>query len=737
MSDSVSSKSTRLGTAVEKVKPSMPVLDAYVIRREIGKGGMAVVYEAVEKSLNRVVALKVLNNEFAQDNDLIKRFVNEAQAAARLSHPNIVQIYSIGQEKGVYYFAMENVRGESVESILAKNMKIPVSKGLDIIKQTVLALREAGRNNIIHRDIKPGNLLITEQGLVKVADFGLAAEIKELMMEKGGRIIGTPLYMSPEQAQGKEADFRSDIYSLGITFYQMLSGSPPFLSTDTKILIKKHIEEDLPKLSREIPFPVRRLISKMTNKEADKRFFDYESLLKEIDRIQKRLTRKKFYRLWIITALIPAAAVISIGILYKPLPPKVEKEKLVRKRYEEAVRRAEQYPEQYKETIRELVKIINEFPNSEYALRSEEVIDKIIQAAVKGYSEELKQVEDVQDDFIDKKQYQKLIDRYMAVKKRYKDTEGETVAEEKINSIIQIARRDYGLMEEKAKVYLNHHKYASARNLYETAADNFGISEYVRNAEDKIKAINDMEKVYEADMIFSRKAEETKKYLDECRFEEARQVMVSVEEKSKINPVLNELVRGELDKIDKTQLEYESKKFKEKIDLHQKMYFDIVRKTEKDTAVYAYKEALDAIDGGLKNIDTTEWKKGLLSIKQELQYLDMLKGSIINGINKELKDKNINNISANEDTLVFSVEDGYMAVPWMDASAERIYEIAQKYIEKNADGYIALGVFCLSDKKLLDNARRELTKALRMDPSKQEIVEKYFIRLAEIERKYI
>ena len=193
-------------------------LGGFKIERELGRGGMGVVYKAHELSLNRKAALKVLSQRLSSDEEFLKRFQREAQVIAALNHPNIVNMLSCGEDHGLYYFAMEYVNGKDPGQILEEKTSIPLAQALSITSQVAGALAEAGGRGVVHRDIKPSNIMIDEMGRAKVTDFGVAhLENSDAKLTRTGLFLGTPEYASPEQATGRTLDVRSDIYSLGST----------------------------------------------------------------------------------------------------------------------------------------------------------------------------------------------------------------------------------------------------------------------------------------------------------------------------------------------------------------------------------------------------------------------------------------------------------------------------------------------------------------------------------------
>ena len=229
---------TEIGAPAGRVQ-----LGEYIIEEKIGAGGMGQVFRAKQPSLDRMVALKVLPRGVASDRESVERFYREARSAAGLVHPNIVQIYTVGEEKGVPYFAMEYVIGEDLERRIKRGDRFTVEEAVGITASVAMALACAEEAGIVHRDIKPGNIMIDSHGVVKVTDFGLAKAVKLIDSEitQAGFIVGTPSYMAPEQAEARDVDHRTDIYSLGVVFYELLCGRSPFKAEDPASLIYMHV----------------------------------------------------------------------------------------------------------------------------------------------------------------------------------------------------------------------------------------------------------------------------------------------------------------------------------------------------------------------------------------------------------------------------------------------------------------------------------------------------------------
>lgn len=262
-------------------------IGSYEVLRELGQGGMGIVYKAHEQSLQRVVALKVLPEHLARDPSFVRRFQREAQAAAQLNHPNIVTIHAVGESGGVHFIAMEYIRGKTLGHHIQEQGQLDVRHALRIARQSAEALAEAHRRGIIHRDIKPSNIMLDEAGRVKVMDFGLAKALhgaSEITVP--GTQLGTPRYMSPEQIEGKPLDARSDLFSLGLVLAEMLTGQASFSAETPSTAMYQIVHQELPNLrdmNPEIPAVVAELIGKMTAKAPEDRPASAQAVLRDID----------------------------------------------------------------------------------------------------------------------------------------------------------------------------------------------------------------------------------------------------------------------------------------------------------------------------------------------------------------------------------------------------------------------------------------------------------------------
>ncbi|CAM3698986.1 Stk1 family PASTA domain-containing Ser/Thr kinase [Mesobacillus zeae] len=271
----------------------------YKILDMVGGGGMANVYLAHDMILDRDVAVKMLRLDFANDEEFIRRFHREAQSATSLVHPNIVSIYDVGEEDGLYYIVMEYVDGQTLKQYIQQNAPVPIEKAIDIMKQLTSAIAHAHQNHIIHRDIKPHNILVDDEGNVKITDFGIAMALSATSITQTNSVLGSVHYLSPEQARGGMANKKSDIYSIGIVMFELLTGRLPFSGESAVSIALKHLQSETPSLRRwnpSIPQSVENIVLRATAKDPFHRYDDVyemeEDLRTALD--PSRLNEKKF-----------------------------------------------------------------------------------------------------------------------------------------------------------------------------------------------------------------------------------------------------------------------------------------------------------------------------------------------------------------------------------------------------------------------------------------------------------
>lgn len=265
------------------------LLGRYEIIEKIGEGGMAVVYKAKDRLLNRYVAIKILRPEFTKDEQFIENFRKESQAAAGLSHPNIVNVYDVGKEGNIHFIIMELIDGKPLSKLIEEKGRLDYKEAINIVRQVASALSLAHKNQIIHRDVKPHNILITSSGTAKLADFGIARTISKATLAEGDeKIMGSVHYFSPEQARGAYVDERSDIYSLGIVLYEMLTGKVPFDGDNPISIALMHINNKMPSVSESvagIPPQLEKVIEKATDKYQSNRYKSADEMIEDLNNI--------------------------------------------------------------------------------------------------------------------------------------------------------------------------------------------------------------------------------------------------------------------------------------------------------------------------------------------------------------------------------------------------------------------------------------------------------------------
>lgn len=275
--------------------------DRYQIIKSIGEGGMANVYLAYDTILDRDVAVKILRGDLSNDEKFVRRFQREALNASSLSHPNIVEVYDVGEDNGQYFIVMEYIEGKNLKDLLKKRGKLTVSEVVDIMSQIADGLSIAHDSYIIHRDIKPQNIMILENGMVKITDFGIAMAMNATQLTQTNSVMGSVHYLPPEQASGKGSTLKSDIYSMGILMYELLTGVLPYRGENAVEIALKHLKEPLPSIREEvedIPQSVENVILKSASKNPKNRYNDaremYEDLKTVLDESRKNEERHEY-----------------------------------------------------------------------------------------------------------------------------------------------------------------------------------------------------------------------------------------------------------------------------------------------------------------------------------------------------------------------------------------------------------------------------------------------------------
>ena len=340
----------RLKRSIRDNKAAVHQIPGYKILGKIGAGAMAFVYKAKQLSLNRTVAIKVLPRRFTENPEYVQRFYKEGQAAGKLNHPNIVQAIDVGEAGGYHYFVMECVEGKTIADDIA-NGAFGEKEAIEIIIQVTHALAHAHSHGLVHRDVKPKNIMINQQGVVKLADMGLARETTDIetAQSEAGKAYGTPYYIAPEQIRGKiDIDGRADIYGLGATFYHMVTGQVPFTGDDSSEIMKKHLREKLippDHINTSLSAGVSEVIEILMAKRREDRYNNVQELLVDLEALREghpplqahkrfdvsvleRLeegdtvesenaadTEERINRLWMAVMILGAVSIVAVVII--------------------------------------------------------------------------------------------------------------------------------------------------------------------------------------------------------------------------------------------------------------------------------------------------------------------------------------------------------------------------------------------------------------------------------------
>ena len=266
------------------------IFGGYEVKSIIGEGGLGIVYLSKQLTMKRFVALKVLYSRWMKDEEFRKRFLLEARIAGKLSHPNLIQVFDIGYDQSRYYFSMEYVAGKTIDDMIYSTEKISLDKAIDITLQILDALLYIWDRNLVHRDIKPSNIIINSRGIAKLGDFGFVKSQIDSELGSDDCVLGTPDYMSPEQAMGKDSlDYRSDIYSLGATLYHMITATVPYNGSES-VVIQQHIKADIPSprsIDPTLPENICTVIEKMMAKAPEDRYQTYRNLKKDLELVRE------------------------------------------------------------------------------------------------------------------------------------------------------------------------------------------------------------------------------------------------------------------------------------------------------------------------------------------------------------------------------------------------------------------------------------------------------------------
>jgi len=646
----------------DKVDPLIgQTLGEFEIVEFLGRGGMGAVYKARQASLDRLVAIKVLPRAFSRDASFLERFGREARAAAAVNHPNIIEIYSVGHERGYQYIAMEFIDGESLADILKREGQLPADRALALMKQVAAAVGEAHAAGILHRDIKPSNILLTTRGLAKVADFGLAKRPgAELSVTATGAPIGTPLYMPPEVAQGKPLDSRSHLYSLGAAFYHALAGRPPFQGESAAEVILQHAEAQVPPLTQaapDAPPALCRTIHRLLRKNPAERYPSAEELLVALQRVEARLSVSQGEP----TRTMPGAAHPSPVVLGRQggRPPG-EKD-------------VAQPPSAVREQRRAAV------PHGEKAARP--AIAKP-GPKVPPWDAAWKKAEAVAKSLLSEQRFGEAMTVYEKLASRFEDARLTDRAQKAVFATLDQAKTAYQEVEKRAKGLLAERKFEEARAALRPVIERYGVPGRKEQAEQLARQIDAAEKA--ARSAAAKAAQEAAKEAERERREAERKKRQDAEAR----------------------------------------YTKALKPVEAMIRAWDYRgaaEALAKLDVGGVSVPR-ELAKRLATRRDEVQRLARLKAKMIQRINTAkprlqrrsllIRGINADLVKAHEKGITAKLPTGKTELhTWGSLTARSVQQLVQRSIDRKSGGdWLAAGILSLALKDA-KSAERHFEKA--------------------------
>jgi len=542
----LSSDSSVKDAVMEKLKEPTPPghrpatpkrLAGFELLGRVGKGGMGTVLKARQISMDRVVALKILPRRLAQSEQFVARFIREARSAAQLHHPNIVQAIDVGKSEGYYYFAMEFIDGEGLDAVLAREGPLEQNRALGVMKQVCSALAAAHKQGIIHRDIKPSNIMLDRDGQVRVTDFGLAKSTEsDVAVTADGQTLGTPAYLAPEVARGRDAEPRSDLYSLGATFFHVLVGHPPFQGRNFSEVVVKQATEAPPLLGDAAPHvarPLCRVVDRLLAKAPDGRYPSAQALLDEFDALghlkdhaepdrptvvarrpkhgattARRLRRTRAAPASLLVA-IAMAVLLAVGaavfLVRRQGSPPPEPARLpgvgAQAAFEAAETYAAEQPDDLEGAVARFEAVRTEFPATEWAERAADRVQALERTreqraaearARQALEKALAEFEAQSSQLLAAGRFGAALERIEAFRKKHPTGSGAVGAEKLASNVLGKAQDRYSGLTRAVEAALAAKDYGKAREALKPALG-FGIEGYEKRAKEKLAEIDERE----------------------------------------------------------------------------------------------------------------------------------------------------------------------------------------------------------------------------------------------------
>ncbi len=736
----------------------------YLIEERIGRGAMGTVYKAVQLSLDRTVALKILARELVSDKNFIDMFVSEAQNAGQLNHPNIVQVYDVGNYKSIYYFSMEYMGGGSVYDLVNREGALPFDRALGLAIDSARGLVYAEKRGLVHRDIKPDNLMLGVDGTAKIGDLGIARRVHAgtTVAEEG--IFGSPHYMAPEQAQGLKVDCRTDIYSLGATMYHILSGKTPFSGRSPQEIILKQINEqprELLEVNPLVPPEVAGVVGKCMCKDPEGRYATSKDLLQELNELKSKAHTmrgtvplkvrarelKSKYLLPLIVIVIAAAAAAAGFFIYRSY---VSGKKEYQAAWQEAQKALEEAQalldkkdpgkalamlKRIKKEHAGLPEVLgraDEMEKKAESLAQELAAQQLAQKADKALAAARKFEQD------NPGQPAEAVKKYNEVSKKFAGTDAAEKARseewrlrraiEEQRGVESLAQSKLQAILEGVRSFTSRHRYGKALELLDTFPERFKNTNAAGEVEAKKTSIRQ-----DARRAFDKLKAEAQRMVAKKQYEQAKSTLLEASRTYQLKEITEEAERmaGQIDDI---LARLKTQQQEQALAKDRKTYIDCVAKARRLVQQHKFESAAAEYRSLPLLLSTQEYRDRAKLKFEEIDLVKAAKQTLIDQINRKqlasqikvkINNKDATAIRADEEKLVAKYDDFNATAPcsWTRFGAAEMVSFL-KACNLDAKGHLAAGVYA---KELGDSAaaRRHFDAAVNKDSSVKGDVDKF------------
>jgi serine/threonine protein kinase len=725
----------------------------YMIMERIGRGRMGTVYKSIQLSLDRLVALKILAKELAQDERFIEAFMHDIRNAGQFNHSNIVQVFDAGKHEDTYYFSMEYMGRGSVGELLAKQRIIVPARAIDMSVDACRGLQYAEKTGIVHSDIKPDNLMIGEDGRVKIGDLGIAKRVSA----QGG-IFGSPHYMAPEQAQGLEVDQRSDIYSLGASLYHMVSGKTLFTGKTAREIIRKQINDEPPSLCEvapKVPVNLCRVIEKAIAKDPAERHQSAIELLEELQSLRKEPPsprmpvmvtergeerKRKFLSLPVIILLSVVAGIVcyfAYQRAHRSAAAKEEADRILQQAREFLANREFDNAEEHFRRVKKEFSAVDD---------ASEEADEGLSLIERAREEEHKHRQNADNSLREARQFQidnpdKLEEargKYLAICREYPDTDAARAAlteSRKIEEALAKRRTTAIMAEQEYEKRAGTISSALLRKQFGRALaelDSFP-AEYAQTPTGQKVEQEKQRMILLAEKALEEVMQEVETLKKGEQYENAKSLLAKTDEQFGV-PSATERVKKETAELDKAIEEKARKEYETNLSKDQEAFAESVQKAHDLILQHKYESAEHACRSLLSTLRTQEFKAKVEQKADEVRRIRDLHSQLIAQINSGKLQKKIELSVGNLKVTVVRATESNVTVKyetqpraegeksWRSFSAEEMASI-HSCMSLDSEGHLSAAIFCV-EFGLKEQAKTHLEEALKLDPNKKEMIDR-------------